>query len=164
MWAREDDSGSQRDLQGDGRCQQIMCTHELCWFRVSGVYGVLDLSTRQLCITAIFPRVLESVSALFPSHVTSATRRVRRLSRDRRCEDNHRHHIDSKDTRAVGRHLGLCAELGTDYRPDFDDAPRSGAVLERGLIHDSTRARAFAMCAACFTSTSATPWEMAAIG
>ena len=54
---------------------------------------------------------------------------------------------------------GLCAELG----PDFDDAPRSGAVLERGLIHDSTRARAFAMCAACFTSTSATPWEMAAV-
>ena len=59
------------------------------------MYGVLDLSTWYLCIIAIFPRALESVSALFPLRVTSSTRRVRRLSRDRRCEDNHRHHIDS---------------------------------------------------------------------
>ena len=44
---------------------------------------------------AIFLKALEFMSAMFLLDVTSAMRRVRRLSRDRRCEDNHRLHIDS---------------------------------------------------------------------
>ena len=42
-------------------------------------------------------RALELMSVQFPPFdfdVTSFARRVRRLSRDRRCENNHRHHID----------------------------------------------------------------------
>ena len=37
------------------------------------------------CLRSFFPLFVD---------VTSAARRVRRLSRDRRCENNHRHHID----------------------------------------------------------------------
>ena len=37
----------------------------------------------------------ELLSAQFLSFVFDVTSRVRRLSRDRRCENNHRHHIDS---------------------------------------------------------------------
>ena len=42
-------------------------------------------------------RALELMSVQFPPFdfdVTSFARRVWRLSRDRRCENNHRHHID----------------------------------------------------------------------
>ena len=67
--------------------------------------------------------------------------------------------------------------LRTDYRPDVDDALQrvdkvwgAAAVartcvdtsVERILIHDSTKARAFAMWAARSTSLSATPLEMIA--
>ena len=70
------------------------CAHSLCWVLcIWHVLCVPDMPTQYLCTTAIFPGPLRLCLRCFLLKVTSVTRRVRRLSRDRRCEDNHRHHI-----------------------------------------------------------------------
>ena len=90
-------------------CKTTVSTCRWCWFCVSSAH-VVPLSFPLRCFTrcdflvfshrsvVVSLRALELLSAQFLSFdfdVTSAARRVRRLSRDRRCENNHRHHVET---------------------------------------------------------------------
>ena len=86
-------------------CEHALVVLVLCVFGTCRAFVVLAEVFHTRCLFVDFShqsvfvslRVLEHMSAQFPPFdfdVTSIARRVRRLSRDQRCENNHRHHID----------------------------------------------------------------------
>ena len=95
-------------------------------------FDFLGISHRSVVVSL---RALELLSTQFLSFVfdvTSVARRVRRLSRDRRCENNHRHHIDSWDLpkrRLLEKVLAALESLCSKIGPPISRMPTSAAKV-----------------------------------